>query len=102
MLVGRTKISEKGVFSFDIQIEGKKIKIHATHLNLDYTLITKKSKINGKTSILETGYDDTKFIIDALSDHRRLLSRFAMNTINEEIERLSLLLPKSAFSKKNQ
>ncbi|MDQ5956688.1 MAG: endonuclease/exonuclease/phosphatase family protein [Candidatus Rhabdochlamydia sp.] len=174
MLVGRTKISEKGVFSFDIQIEGKKIKIHATHLqdseqpqypvqeeinarqaemdliikkihqetgnviltgdlnldnteyaksswigtfqdldfdengsrtwggdefcakmvgkrdsgplNLDYTLITKKSKINGKTSLLETGYDDTKFTIDALSDHRGLLSRFAMNTINEEIE----------------
>lgn len=32
MLVGRTKMSEKGVFSFDVQVKGKKIKIHATHL----------------------------------------------------------------------
>jgi endonuclease/exonuclease/phosphatase family metal-dependent hydrolase len=162
MLVGRTKLSEKGVFS--IQIYGKKVKIYATHLqhseqpqhptqeeiearkaemdliikkvdqdsgnvivtgdlnldnaeyftsswkgnfqdvffdengsrtwggdafcakmvkkrdsaplNLDYTLITKDSEIKAKTSLIETGYDDTTFIIDALSDHRGLLSRF--------------------------
>lgn len=169
MLVGRTKMSEKGVFSFDIQIEGKKIKVYATHLqhseqpqyptpeeikarkaemeliikqvdqnsgnvivtgdlnldhteyahsswkgifqdvffdengsrtwggdefcakmvgkresgplNLDYTLI-KGPEISAKTSLIETGYDDTTFTIDALSDHRGLLSRFEMNTIN--------------------
>ena len=169
MLVGRTKMSEKGVFSFDIQIEEKKIKVYATHLqhseqpqyptpeeikareaemaliikkvdqnsgnaivtgdlnldrteyvhsswkgifqdvffdengsrtwggaefcakmvgkresgplNLDYTLI-KGPEISAKTSLIETGYDDTTFTIDALSDHRGLLSRFEMNTIN--------------------
>ncbi|QYF49339.1 hypothetical protein RHABOEDO_001660 [Candidatus Rhabdochlamydia oedothoracis] len=32
MLFGRTKISEKGVFSFDMQIEGKNVKVYATHL----------------------------------------------------------------------
>ncbi len=168
MLVGRTKISEKGVFSFDIQVEGKKIKVYATHLqhseqpqypneeevearkkemelivkkvnqeagnvivtgdlnldnaeyensfwketfqnlpidenasktwggdefcarmvgkkdsgplNLDYTLITKESEITGTTSLVETGYADTTFTIDALSDHRGLLSRFKINT----------------------
>jgi endonuclease/exonuclease/phosphatase family metal-dependent hydrolase len=165
MLVGRAKISEKGVFFFEI--EEKKIKIYATHLqhseqpqypteeeiqareaemnliiqkvgqetdnvivtgdlnldnteydksswigtfqdvpfdendsrtwggdefcaemvgkkvsgplNLDYTLITKKSEVKGITSLVETGYDDTTFTIDALSDHRGLLSRFTMN-----------------------
>ncbi|MEK7340524.1 MAG: endonuclease/exonuclease/phosphatase family protein [Candidatus Rhabdochlamydia sp.] len=167
ILVGRTKISEKGVFSFDVYVEEKKVKVYATHLqhseqpqypteeevearkkemdliikkahqetgniivtgdlnldnaeyaksswvetfqdvsfdengsrtwggdefcakmvgkrdsgplNLDYTLITKKSEINGKTSLVETGYDDTRFTIDALSDHKGLLSRFELN-----------------------
>lgn len=32
MLVGRTKISEKGVFSFDLHIKGKQVKVYATHL----------------------------------------------------------------------
>jgi len=50
-------------------------------LNLDYTLI-KGPEISAKTSLIETGYDDTTFTIDALSDHRGLLSRFEMNTIN--------------------
>ncbi|PWU14885.1 MAG: hypothetical protein C5B45_03800 [Chlamydiae bacterium] len=168
MLVGRTKISEKGVFSFDIYVGEKKVKIYATHLqhseqpqyptqeeiearkaemeliikkvsrdsghvivtgdlnldnteyahsawketfqgvsfdengsrtwggdefcaemvgkrdsgplNLDYTLITKGSEIKAKTSLIETGYDDTTFTIEALSDHRGLLSCFEMNT----------------------
>ncbi len=167
MLVGRTKISEKGVFSFDVQAEGKKIKIYATHLqhseqpqypteeeikarkkemeliiekvnqetgnvivtgdlnldnaeyatsswvetfqdisfdenasrtwggdefcakmvgkrdsgplNLDYTLITKKSEINSRTSLIETDYNDTMFTREALSDHRGLLSQFKLN-----------------------
>lgn len=162
MLVGRTKLSEKGVFS--IQIDEKKVKIYATHLqhseqpqyptqeeiearkaemdliikkvnqdssnvivtgdlnldnaeystsswkrifqnvffdengsrtwggdefcakmvgkrdsgplNLDYTLIKKDSEMNARTSLIETGYDDTTFNRDALSDHRGLLSRF--------------------------
>jgi len=44
-------------------------------LNLDYTLITEKSEITARTSLIEAGYDDTTFTKEALSDHRGLLSR---------------------------
>ena len=165
MLVGRTKNSEKGVFSFGIRAKEKKIKVYATHLqhseepqyatdeevqarkeemdlimekvdqeignvivagdlnldnkeyaqsswvekfqeisfsennaktwggdafcadmvgkrasaplNLDYTLITKKSALNGKTALITTAYNNTIFTINALSDHRGLFSVIA-------------------------
>lgn len=167
MLVGRTKNSEKGVFSFNLQAKQKEVKIYATHLqhseepkypikeevqarkeemdlimekvnqdtgnvivigdlnlddgeyarsswseffqplssnetstktwggdefcaemvgkrvsgplNLDYTLITKKSDLNSTTSLVATGYDDTTLTTSALSDHRGLLSRFKID-----------------------
>ncbi|MGL5626445.1 MAG: endonuclease/exonuclease/phosphatase family protein [Candidatus Rhabdochlamydia sp.] len=165
MLVGRTKMAEKGIFSFTIQTQEKNVKIYATHLqhseepqypaheemqarkkemnlimeqvhqetgnvivtgdlnlddseygsscwsryfqepslesktwggdrfcaemvgkrisgplNLDYTLMTKKSDLNGRTCIVPTSYDDATFAIDALSDHRALLSRFEIGS----------------------
>lgn len=46
-------------------------------LNLDYTLITKKSALNGKTALITTAYNNTIFTINALSDHRGLFSVIA-------------------------
>lgn len=165
MLVGRTKMAEKGVFFFNIQTQDKNVKIYTTHLqhseepqyptheevqarkkemnlimekvhqetgnviltgdlnldekeyrhscwskyfqqvslnsktwggdrfcaemlgkrissslNLDYTLTTKKSDLHISTCLVSSDYDDATFTIDALSDHRGLLSRFEISS----------------------
>ncbi|WP_220017585.1 hypothetical protein [Candidatus Rhabdochlamydia oedothoracis] len=64
-------VQEHGGDEFCAKMVGKR---NSGPLNLDYTLITKDSEMNAETLLIETGYDDTTFTIDALSNHEPILN----------------------------
>lgn len=62
--------------AFCAKMVGKRASVS---LNLDYTLIAKKSALHGKTALIATGYDYTTFTVQALSDHKGLFSVIEVN-----------------------
>jgi hypothetical protein len=47
-------------------------------LNLDHTMLLRGTGRGIRTSLIEVGYDASRFRIEALSDHAALLSRISV------------------------
>ena len=66
---GKDKTWEGDLFCAELM--RKKV---SSSLNLDHTIIRKSDRAKITTTLLPTGYDDTKYLKEALSDHRGLFS----------------------------
>lgn len=61
--------------SFCAKLMRKKV---SSALNLDHTIIRKSDRAKITTALIATGYDDTKYQKEALSDHRGLFSTITL------------------------